>query len=441
MTASPDELASYAEASVALARKAGASSALALIERRREVRVTWRDGALDKATEATTRQLTLRVYADGRYLRVATGDLSLATLRPLIADAVATAKLLQPDGGGGVWPAPYYRSGAPADLQLADPSQPGLSLAARRHRLAEEDAAARRAAASAAIASVTVEGTDSLVEQCFAASNGATGTQNMTRFTLAVDVTAHDGSARLVDGETEAIARFLADLPSAGALGRLAATRALARRGAIKGPATPAIVVIDNAVADELLAHLLRPLQSLQLALGQSCYQQRLHQPIASPLLNLVDDPWLARGLGSSRFDAFGMATRPMAVVREGVLQNFYVDGYFAPKLEMTPTGAVPSNLRWGLGSRSAAELVAGVEHGLLVTNFLGGNSNDATGDFALGVEGFMLRHGVIAEPVREMNLAGNLLTFWQRLVAVGKDPFRYSAWGTPTLAFDSGKS
>lgn len=436
-----DELATYAEASVALAKKAGAPEALTVMEQRREVRVTWRDGALAKATEATTRQLTLRIYADGRYLRVATGDLRPAALRSLIGEALATAKLLQPDGYGGVWPAAYYKSGAPVDLELADPAQPSLSLAARRHRLATEEAAARDAAGKAIVASVTVEGTDSLTEQAFAVSNGATGAQKMTQFTLTADVTARDGAARLVDGEARASARFSQDLPPAGALGRQAATRALARRGAVKGLATPATVVIENAVAENFLVHLMRPLQSLQLALGQSCYQQRLHQPIASPLLNLFDEPWLTRGLASTRFDDFGMATKPMTVVREGVLQNFYIDGYFGHKLGMAPTSSAPTNLRWGLGGKSAAELIAEVGHGLLVTGFLGGNSNDSTGDFSLGVEGFMLRHGAIAEPVHEMNLAGNHLTFWSRLTAVGNDPFPHSAWCSPTLLFEGRKT
>jgi len=42
------------------------------------------------------------------------------------------------------------------------------------------------------------------------------------------------------------------------------------------------------------------------------------------------------------------------------------------------------------------------------VTSFLGGNSNGTTGDFSLGVQGFRIRGGKLAEPVGEMNIAGN---------------------------------
>ena len=36
------------------------------------------------------------------------------------------------------------------------------------------------------------------------------------------------------------------------------------------------------------------------------------------------------------------------------------------------------------------------------------------------------------------MNLSGNHLEFWKKLVAVGNDPFPYSAMRTPTLVFEN---
>ncbi len=74
---------------------------------------------------------------------------------------------------------------------------------------------------------------------------------------------------------------------------------------------------------------------------------------------------------------------------------------------------------------------------GILVTGFLGGNSNGTTGDFSLGVRGFRVRGGQLAEPVAETNVSGNHLELWRRLAAVGDDPHPCSAMRTPTLVFD----
>ncbi len=77
------------------------------------------------------------------------------------------------------------------------------------------------------------------------------------------------------------------------------------------------------------------------------------------------------------------------------------------------------------------------MKDGILVTGFLGGNSNGLTGDFSLGVQGFRVRGGKIAEPVGEMNISGNHLEFWKKLAAVGNDPYPYSSMKTPTLVFE----
>ena len=77
------------------------------------------------------------------------------------------------------------------------------------------------------------------------------------------------------------------------------------------------------------------------------------------------------------------------------------------------------------------------MQEGILVSGFLGGNSNGTTGDFSFGVQGCRVRGGQIAEPVAEMNISGNLADLMKRLVAVGNDPYQYSTIRTPTLVFE----
>ena len=89
------------------------------------------------------------------------------------------------------------------------------------------------------------------------------------------------------------------------------------------------------------------------------------------------------------------------------------------------------------IGDKDQAALLAAMKDGILVTGFLGGNSNGLTGDFSLGVQGFRVRGGKIAEPVGEMNISGNHLEFWKKLTAVGNDPYPYSSMKTPTLVFE----
>jgi PmbA protein len=186
-----------------------------------------------------------------------------------------------------------------------------------------------------------------------------------------------------------------------------------------------------------MVASLLGPLGAAALQQKRSFLEGKLGEAVGSPLLDLVDDPLVPRGLGSRLYDGEGMAARRFPLFEGGALRSYYVDTYYGRKLGMAPTTARSSNLAWRLGSRSQAELLRDMGEGILVTGFLGGNSNGTTGDFSLGVRGFRIRGGRLAEPVGEMNVSGNHLELWKRLAAVGNDPYPYSSMRTPTLVFE----
>jgi PmbA protein len=196
-------------------------------------------------------------------------------------------------------------------------------------------------------------------------------------------------------------------------------------------------MVVEARVAGKLVGQLLGPLHGAPLQQQRSFLEKRMGQAIGSPLLDLRDDPLIPRGFGSRHFDGEGLASRARPVVEQGVLASWFLDTYYARKLGLPPTSGRPSNVVWRCGDRPRPALLAGVGEGVLVTGFLGGNSNGTTGDFSLGVRGFRIRAGQVAEPVGEMNVSGNHRELWLRLVAVGDDPYPYSSLRTPTLVFE----
>jgi PmbA protein len=76
------------------------------------------------------------------------------------------------------------------------------------------------------------------------------------------------------------------------------------------------------------------------------------------------------------------------------------------------------------------------MKKGILVTGFIGGNSNDTTGDFSFGIIGILVENGAPVKPVSEMNVSGNMIDFWNRLVEVGNDPWAYSSTRRPSMYF-----
>ncbi len=196
-------------------------------------------------------------------------------------------------------------------------------------------------------------------------------------------------------------------------------------------------MVVENVVARRLLAALLGPLSGQALQQHRSFLEGKQGQPVASPALTLVDDPLIPAGLASRRYDGEGIAARRLPLVEAGVLSNYLLDTYYARKLGRKPTSGSPSNLVVAPGDRDLDTLLAEADGGVLVTSFLGGNSDPTTGDYSFGVRGHRIEGGAIGAPVSEMNITGSLPRLLERLVRVGDDPYPYASQLVPSLLFE----
>jgi PmbA protein len=421
----------------ALAQQKGASDAAAGPYRARHVEVAWRDGRVENVSESTTRGIGLELYVDGRYAAVSTSDLRPDALERFVEDAVALARTLSPDPHRRLPDPELYRGQAAVDLELEDPSYPKVEAAERRRVAEELEAAARAVPGAEKFLSVSTSVSDTQAESALVQTNGFEGTKRGTDFWISAEVTVQDPDGRRPEEFAASGGRFRAALEPADVVGRRAAERALARLGTVKAPSAVMTMVVDNRASGRILGSLLGPLAAASIQQKRSYLEGKLGTPIGSPLLDVLDDPLVPRGLGSRLYDSEGIAARAFPLFERGVLRNYYVDTYYGRKLGWAPTTARTSNLTWKLGDRSREGLLADLGEGILVTGFLGGNSNGTTGDFSLGVRGFRVRGGRVGEPVGEMNVAGNHLDLWKRLAAVGNDPYPYSATRTPTLVFE----
>ena len=432
------DMLAVAQSCIAMAKSAGAKDAAARAYRVRDVSLDYRDGKVEKISESTTRGVVIQLYADGKFSSVSTSDLRPDALKTFISDSIAIAKAIAADPFRALPDPALYKGQAQVDLQLEDPKYLGVTADEGRAVAKVMHDAARAVRGNEAILSVTSSFSSNLVENWMVTSNGFSGSNRGTSFFVSTGVSAKDADGRRPEEYDYAGSRFWNAVVDPAKVGASAAQRTLARLGSKKGETMAMNVVVDNRAAGRLAGMLAGPLSGGALQQKRSFLEGKLGQQILNPLVSITDDPLVPKAFGSRKFDMEGIAAKPRVIVENGVLKSYYIDTYYGRKLKMDPTSGSPSNLTWKLGSKSQKELLADAKEALFITGFIGGNSNSGTGDFSVGVVGFRVRDGQIAEPLAEMNLSGNHLEFWKKLIALGNDPFPYSSLRTPTLVFEN---
>lgn len=154
---------------------------------------------------------------------------------------------------------------------------------------------------------------------------------------------------------------------------------------------------------------------------GMSVYAGKLGKQVASKLVTVVDDPTLSGKYGSYTYDDEGTPAQKTVLIRNGILENYLYDLNWARRHGVKPTGngrrqsfqfrPIPrmSNTYLAAGTTPPGDIIMATENGLLVKRMGGGQVNPATGDFVFEVaEGYVIKDGRVAYPVRGATLTGN---------------------------------
>jgi PmbA protein len=210
-------------------------------------------------------------------------------------------------------------------------------------------------------------------------------------------------------------------------VGRRAGARALNRLGAKKIATTQAPVLFEAPVASSLLGHYVSAVSGGNLYRQSSFLLDSVGKQVFAPFVQITDEPHIVMGLASSPFDEEGVATRTRNVVQDGVIQGYFLGSYSARKLGLKSTGNAGGNHNLMLKDTGddLPALMKTMGTGLLVTELMGQGVNPVTGDYSRGAVGYWVEGGVIAYPVQEITIAGNLKDMFRNIVGVGNDVLR----------------
>ncbi|WP_306044352.1 TldD/PmbA family protein [Nioella sp. MMSF_3534] len=414
MTQTPETL---AHALLDAARKAGADAADAIAVQGTSLSIDVLNGTLEHAERADGVEIGLRVLMGQRQACVSASDTRAETLTEMAERAVAMARLAPEDPNIGLADPSQLATGWDIDaLDMIDPA-------------AEPDPADLEARAlEAEAAALAVNGVSQVQSTSagygrrtrhIAATNGFSGGYTRTDHGLSCVAITGEGLGMERDYYGD-MRMHRADMMSPAEVGRIAAERAVARKGARK-PATGAFpVLFDERVSSSLIGHLLQAANGSAIARGASWLREALGEQVLPEGLSLIEQPLRPRASGSRPFDAEGLPTAERAIIDKGVLTGWTLDLATARKLGLQSTGNAArgtssppspsvSNVALTQGTASREDLLRDMGTGLLITSMIGSSINPNTGDYSRGASGFWVENGELAYPVNECTVAGNL--------------------------------
>jgi PmbA protein len=417
------------------ALNSGADAARVSISYSNSSQVEVRDEKIDKLEQANRSSMRISLYVDHRYSGITTNRLNnKEELGRFIQEAIAGTRHLSEDEFRTLPDPGLYYKGDGEDLKTVDA---GFSSGDPQQKNDQAFAVGKEIAGQdERIISATTTYRDRLSGNVMVTSNGFEGDHESTSFSLAATVSVKDGDSR-PQGYWSESSVFHGELIKEG-IGKHALKRALDKLGQKKIKSGTMPMIVENRQADTILDPLISALSGSFIQQKNSFLIGMKGERIGSGLLTLVDDPFIISGRGSRLFDGEGLVTRKRTIVEEGILRDYFIDTYYGKKLDMEPTSGETTNLVFKPGELDLEGLMAAIGRGILVTGFNGGNSNDSTGDFSYGIEGFLVENGKLTGPVSEMNITGNFKQIWKDLMAVGNDVYTGSSMRLPSLAFDN---
>ena len=409
-----------AKRALATARRLGASDADVEVSAAIGQTVTVRRGEVETVEYNRDKGLGITVYFGRRRGNASTSDLAPDAVDRTVEAACAIARHTAEDPAAGLPDAARLLRGATPDLDLYHPW--GLTVE-------EAIELARRTEAAALAVDRRIGNTEGASVSSYDADFILANTRDFcdgfptSKASISCSVVAEDAGGMQRD-YWYSTHRDPGALESAEAVGRAAGMRTVARLGSRRLPTGEVPVLFEANVAGSLLSHFVTAASGSSLYRHSSFLEGRLGTEVFAPHVSLYENPHMAGEMASAFFDAEGVATTPRHVIRDGVLQGWFLSSYSARKLGLETTGNAGGNHNLILkpGPLDLKGLLKRMDRGFLVTEMMGQGVNPVTGDYSRGAVGFWIEGGEIRFPVEEVTIAGNLRDMYRGIVEVGND-------------------
>ncbi len=420
---SQPQLQDAVEQVLAIAKRLGASDAVAAVTLDRGMSVTARMGEVETVEMQADRGVSVTVFRQAKRGQhkgsASTSDLSTDSLEKTVAAAMQLATYTEADECAGLAEADEMATEFP-ELDLYHPWEISTEQAIAEAIACEKaalDADSRICNSDGATVSTGVDLT------VLGNSRGFTAQVLGSGHSLSCAVLAEEGGDMQRDYAWRS-ARDASELEAAAVIGAEAAERSLQRLGARSLKTAQLPVLFDRRIGRGLISSLFGAISGGAQYRRNSFLLGSVGQQVLPAWLSVSESPQRPKGPRSAPFDMDAVATREQTIIESGVVQQYLLGVYSARKLGLKTTANAGGarNVSVTANANTQAELLAEMDTGFWVTELMGQGVNPVTGDYSRGASGFWVENGVAVYPVDNVTVAGNLKDMFLNIRAISAD-------------------
>ena len=398
--------------------------------------VMLQDGRADRAGRSERAGVGIRVLWRGAWGFSSTESLRYPDWRRCLNAAVGMAKV-----SASRMLEPAVLAEAPAVVDevrtsfATDPTQTPLERKLAAVRGYEEASGCR---ACEHVANLMTGYRDSWQHEIVCNTRGALVSSETVRTMVWHAITTQNGSVRQQAREVRAgqCGFELVEMTPAEEFSVKAAVRAMSLLCAKPAPAGSFPAVFHPSIAGLLVHEAVGHNAEADAVLaGQSILAGKLGTKIAADCVTIVDDATIPGSWGSYRYDSEGVPGQRRVLVENGVLKGLMHSLETAAKMGASPNGSARadgfmsrpivrmSNTMIEPGEQSLEDLIRDIDLGILLQGGEWGYVWSEKGQYTCHAgEGVMIRHGELAERVRDVSVSGLTLETLANVLGVSRD-------------------
>ena len=198
-------------------------------------------------------------------------------------------------------------------------------------------------------------------------------------------------------------------------------------------------VLMDPSALNEIVVDTIEDkfVSDSSLIEGTSIWKDKLGEEVADPSFTLSFEPFSEDVVLPDHYTPEGYPAANFDLIRDGRLAGFVLSQYGANRTGGTRAANAGSSVHIRPGNSTLEELIAGIDKGILMMRFSGGEPA-ASGEFSgVAKNSFMIRDGRIAEALSETMVSGCIPEMLKQIRGISSTLQQSGDTSLPYIVFD----